>query len=239
MSAADYCQNMSIKYCALFYILEISHGISVRWLFLFQQELCSCRCWPSCDGDWTGSSHPSGCQSCRTWHIWYWFVWNKWGLLLYCDELYQSAYMLMCFIFVKLDVNELFTFFLFACVGLRFSVHILPSKVGARPWEGEREWWCHCVGASSWSYRYLWLSLYDGIKSSRPEKQAGGDLKIWLLVSAMFHWFIFVWILGARATATLLHEMKRRGKDCRFGIVSMCIGKIILFLADENLKKFS
>ncbi|KAH7429777.1 hypothetical protein KP509_09G065900 [Ceratopteris richardii] len=29
---------------------------------------------------------------------------------------------------------------------------------------------------------------------------------------------------GARATATLLHEMKRRGKDCRFGIVSMCIG---------------
>ena len=30
---------------------------------------------------------------------------------------------------------------------------------------------------------------------------------------------------GARATATLLHEMKRRGKDCRFGVVSMCIGK--------------
>eukprot|EP00245_Coleochaete_scutata_P001585 TRINITY_DN11965_c0_g1_i2.p1 TRINITY_DN11965_c0_g1~~TRINITY_DN11965_c0_g1_i2.p1 ORF type:complete len:461 (+),score=105.87 TRINITY_DN11965_c0_g1_i2:173-1555(+) len=29
---------------------------------------------------------------------------------------------------------------------------------------------------------------------------------------------------GARCTATLLHEMKRRGKDCRFGIVSMCIG---------------
>ncbi len=29
---------------------------------------------------------------------------------------------------------------------------------------------------------------------------------------------------GARCTATLLHEMKRRGKDCRFGVVSMCIG---------------
>ncbi|KAF7119771.1 hypothetical protein RHSIM_Rhsim13G0043900 [Rhododendron simsii] len=29
---------------------------------------------------------------------------------------------------------------------------------------------------------------------------------------------------GARCVATLLHEMKRRGKDCRFGIVSMCIG---------------
>lgn len=29
---------------------------------------------------------------------------------------------------------------------------------------------------------------------------------------------------GARCTATLLHEMKKRGKDCRFGIVSMCIG---------------
>lgn len=30
---------------------------------------------------------------------------------------------------------------------------------------------------------------------------------------------------GARAVATLLHEMKRRGKDCRFGVISMCIGK--------------
>lgn len=29
---------------------------------------------------------------------------------------------------------------------------------------------------------------------------------------------------GARATATLLHEMKRRGKSSRFGVVSMCIG---------------
>ncbi|KAI3469937.1 hypothetical protein Pfo_026600 [Paulownia fortunei] len=29
---------------------------------------------------------------------------------------------------------------------------------------------------------------------------------------------------GARCVATLLHEMKRRGKDCRFGVVSMCIG---------------
>lgn len=29
---------------------------------------------------------------------------------------------------------------------------------------------------------------------------------------------------GARTVATLLHEMKRRGKDCRFGVISMCIG---------------
>ncbi|CAI5486820.1 unnamed protein product [Closterium sp. Naga37s-1] len=29
---------------------------------------------------------------------------------------------------------------------------------------------------------------------------------------------------GARCVATLLHEMKRRGVDCRFGVVSMCIG---------------
>eukprot|EP00475_Leptophrys_vorax_P011928 TRINITY_DN1838_c0_g1_i2.p4 TRINITY_DN1838_c0_g1~~TRINITY_DN1838_c0_g1_i2.p4 ORF type:complete len:148 (+),score=15.68 TRINITY_DN1838_c0_g1_i2:197-640(+) len=29
---------------------------------------------------------------------------------------------------------------------------------------------------------------------------------------------------GARCVATLLHEMKRRGADCRFGVVSMCIG---------------
>ena len=31
-------------------------------------------------------------------------------------------------------------------------------------------------------------------------------------------------ISGARCVATLLHEMKRRGKDARFGVVSMCIG---------------
>ncbi|CAM8888486.1 hypothetical protein QQ045_027119 [Rhodiola kirilowii] len=29
---------------------------------------------------------------------------------------------------------------------------------------------------------------------------------------------------GARCVATLLHEMKRRGEDCRFGVISMCIG---------------
>nr|AYQ58342.1 3-ketoacyl-CoA thiolase 2 [Camellia sinensis] len=29
---------------------------------------------------------------------------------------------------------------------------------------------------------------------------------------------------GARCVATILHEMTRRGKDCRFGVISMCIG---------------
>ncbi|XP_020596065.1 3-ketoacyl-CoA thiolase 2, peroxisomal-like [Phalaenopsis equestris] len=29
---------------------------------------------------------------------------------------------------------------------------------------------------------------------------------------------------GARCVSTLLNEMKRRGNDCRFGIISMCIG---------------
>ena len=29
---------------------------------------------------------------------------------------------------------------------------------------------------------------------------------------------------GARCTATLLHEMRKRGKGARFGVVSMCIG---------------
>ncbi len=33
-----------------------------------------------------------------------------------------------------------------------------------------------------------------------------------------------VWMSGARCTATLLHEMNKRGKSARFGIVSMCIG---------------
>ena len=29
---------------------------------------------------------------------------------------------------------------------------------------------------------------------------------------------------SAHCGATQLHEMKRRGKDCRFGVISMCIG---------------
>ncbi|VAH16049.1 unnamed protein product [Triticum turgidum subsp. durum] len=29
---------------------------------------------------------------------------------------------------------------------------------------------------------------------------------------------------GARCVSTLLNEMKRQGKDCRFGVISMCIG---------------
>ncbi|XP_050367104.1 3-ketoacyl CoA thiolase 1, peroxisomal-like [Argentina anserina] len=29
---------------------------------------------------------------------------------------------------------------------------------------------------------------------------------------------------GVRCVATLLNEMKRRGKDCRYGVISMCIG---------------
>ncbi|XP_057534869.1 3-ketoacyl CoA thiolase 1, peroxisomal-like isoform X1 [Amaranthus tricolor] len=29
---------------------------------------------------------------------------------------------------------------------------------------------------------------------------------------------------GARCVATLLHEMRRQGRDCRFGVISMCIG---------------
>lgn len=32
--------------------------------------------------------------------------------------------------------------------------------------------------------------------------------------------------------ATLLHEMKRRGKDCRFGVISMCIGITFSFLSN-------
>ncbi|KAL5192982.1 3-ketoacyl-CoA thiolase 2, peroxisomal [Glycine soja] len=31
-------------------------------------------------------------------------------------------------------------------------------------------------------------------------------------------------VTGARCVATLLNEMKRRGKDCRYGVISMCIG---------------
>lgn len=45
-------------------------------------------------------------------------------------------------------------------------------------------------------------------------------------------------VSGARCVATLLHEMKRRGKDCRFGIVSMCIG-LFLFLAPFSLFSLS
>ena len=31
-------------------------------------------------------------------------------------------------------------------------------------------------------------------------------------------------VAGVRCIATLLHEMKKRGKASRFGVVSMCIG---------------
>jgi hypothetical protein len=39
----------------------------------------------------------------------------------------------------------------------------------------------------------------------------GNDLSILVLV-------------GARCVSTLFNEMKHRGKDCRFGVISMCIG---------------
>jgi len=35
---------------------------------------------------------------------------------------------------------------------------------------------------------------------------------------------IAFYLAGARCVSTLLNEMKRRGKDCRFGVISMCIG---------------
>ena len=35
---------------------------------------------------------------------------------------------------------------------------------------------------------------------------------------------IFFILAGARCVSTLLNEMKRQGKDCRFGVISMCIG---------------
>ena len=35
--------------------------------------------------------------------------------------------------------------------------------------------------------------------------------------------------LGSRCVATLLNEMKRRGKEYRFGVISMCIGNYIFF----------
>lgn len=35
---------------------------------------------------------------------------------------------------------------------------------------------------------------------------------------------LLIFVSGARCVATLLNEMKRRGKDSRFGVISMCIG---------------
>ncbi|KAF9619734.1 hypothetical protein IFM89_009076 [Coptis chinensis] len=34
---------------------------------------------------------------------------------------------------------------------------------------------------------------------------------------------------STRCVTTLLHEMKRQGKDCRFGVISMCIGLLLSF----------
>ncbi|KAJ6867094.1 hypothetical protein NC652_038352 [Populus alba x Populus x berolinensis] len=38
-------------------------------------------------------------------------------------------------------------------------------------------------------------------------------------------------VTGARCVATLLDEMKQRGRDCRFGVVSMWIGILLLPLS--------
>ncbi|CAO2839869.1 unnamed protein product [Amaranthus hypochondriacus] len=43
---------------------------------------------------------------------------------------------------------------------------------------------------------------------------------------------------GARCVATLLHEMKRRGSDCRFGVISMCIGLFFLPNLPLQMLKF-
>ncbi|THU58365.1 hypothetical protein C4D60_Mb03t13480 [Musa balbisiana] len=39
---------------------------------------------------------------------------------------------------------------------------------------------------------------------------------------------------GARSVSTLLNEMKRRGKDCRFGVISMCIDRKLLVLTSHE-----
>ncbi|XWS31313.1 hypothetical protein CRYUN_Cryun23aG0065900 [Craigia yunnanensis] len=47
-------------------------------------------------------------------------------------------------------------------------------------------------------------------------------------------------VTGARCVGTLLYEMKRRGKDCRFGVISMCIVEwgLQLFLKGETADEF-
>jgi hypothetical protein len=35
----------------------------------------------------------------------------------------------------------------------------------------------------------------------------------------------------------LLNEMKRRGKDCRFGVISMCIGDFSLDLSPIQMQE--
>ncbi|KAJ7009770.1 hypothetical protein NC653_000473 [Populus alba x Populus x berolinensis] len=50
--------------------------------------------------------------------------------------------------------------------------------------------------------------------------------------SYLFNNFLrLIHVTGARCVATLLHEMKRRGRDCRFGVVSMWIGILLLPLS--------
>uniref|UniRef100_A0A0D9VMP4 acetyl-CoA C-acyltransferase n=1 Tax=Leersia perrieri TaxID=77586 RepID=A0A0D9VMP4_9ORYZ len=48
---------------------------------------------------------------------------------------------------------------------------------------------------------------------------------------------------GARCIATLLNEMKRRGRDCRFGVVTMCIGSgmgaAAVFERGDSVDQFS
>ncbi|XP_047149038.1 3-ketoacyl CoA thiolase 1, peroxisomal-like [Vigna umbellata] len=55
-------------------------------------------------------------------------------------------------------------------------------------------------------------------------KKLGLDPKRSMLWWCHCSWTSFGGATGARCVATLLNEMKRRGRDCRYGVISMCIG---------------
>lgn len=61
----------------------------------------------------------------------------------------------------------------------------------------------------------MWYMIFSCLSLVHPVASVGYKW-VWGLIHSH--------IAGARCVATLLHEMKRRGKDCRFGVVSMCIG---------------
>lgn len=96
------------------------------------------------------------------------------------------------------------------CLGICISVCLLSEQAGARPGEDQCQWRGYSHWTSLRRYRYM-------LHPCSP---------IWL-VSSIEQTRLCCTFSGARCVATLLHEMKRRGKDCRFGVVSMCIGMFI------------
>lgn len=70
----------------------------------------------------------------------------------------------------------------------------------------------------------LWLLVIHLVLQVNADKPVNGAGHCYRCFISFINFLTISMCAGARCVATLLHEMKKRGKDCRFGVVSMCIG---------------